>query len=308
MDRRGFLKGSLGCAGAVAGLSAGGLRAVAEESAKAQEKPRLGVLKLCSQDNKIPGKSLKEKAETILKWGGCGLEFGGMNADRGKQVRKELEGTGCGVAALCCGYFPLIDPDEDKRKKGVEDLKQALEGAGEAGSTGVIFVPAFNNHPQLPWFEGRKVMLDLLPAIGEHAVKLGTRVLMEPLNRGEARFLNQLAPAASICRDSKSDGIGMMGDFYHMCIEETSDEGAFLSAGKYLHHVHLASRIRVLPGQDHLREPSKPERSFVSGFRGLKRIGYQDYCSLECGTIGKDAEEIPKSFEFLKKQWDEAVI
>jgi sugar phosphate isomerase/epimerase len=308
MDRRDFLKGSLAGAGAVAGLSAGGLRAMAEDAAKPDEKPKPGVLKLCSQEGKIPGKSLKEKAENILKYGGCGIEFGGLSVDRAKQIKKELEGTGVGIAALCCGYYPLIDPDEEKRKKGAEDLKRALEGAGEAGSTGVIFVPAFNNHPQLPWFEGRKVLIDMLGPVGEHAKKLGTRVLMEPLNRGEARFLNLLAQASSICRDVKSDGIGLMGDFYHMYIEETSDEGAFLSGGKYAHHVHLASRIRVLPGQDHLREPNKEERSFVSGFRGLKRIGYQDYCSLECGTIGKDAEEIPKSFEFLKKQWDEAVV
>jgi sugar phosphate isomerase/epimerase len=308
MDRRGFLKSSLVGAGAAAGLSVGGLRAMAEDAAKPEEKPKPGVLKLCSQEVKIPGKSLKERAETILKYGGCGIEFGGLSVDRAKQIKKELEGTGVGVAALCCGYYPLIDPDEEKRKKGAEDLKRALEGAGEAGSTGVVFVPAFNNHPQLPWFEGRKVLIDMLGPVGEHARKLGTRVLMEPLNRGEAHFLNQLAQAASICRDVKSDGIGLMGDFYHMYIEETSDEGAFLSAGKYAHHVHLASRIRVLPGQDHLREPNKEERSFVSGFRGLKRIGYQGYCSLECGTIGKDAEEIPKSFEFLKKQWDEAII
>ncbi|MBA7655875.1 hypothetical protein ES703_63785 [subsurface metagenome] len=91
-----------------------------------------------------------------------------------------------------------------------------------------------------------------------------------------------------------------MGDFYHMCIEETSDCGAFLSAAKYLHHIHLASRTRKLPGQD--------ERSFVGGFRGLKMIGYQDYCSLECGVRGKADVEIPKSFRFLEKQWAEATI
>ena len=308
MDRREFLKSSLAGAGAVAGLSAGGLRAVAADAPKTEEKSKLGILKLCSQDGKIPGKSVKEKAENVLKWGGCGLEFGGLDVNRAKQIKKDLEGTGVGIAALCCGYYPLIDPDEEKRKKGAEDLKRALQGAGEAGSPGVVFVPAFNNHPQLAWFEGRKVLVDLLAGIGEYAKSLGTRVLMEPLNRGEAHFLNLLAQASSICRDTKSEGIGLMGDFYHMYIEETSDEGAFLSGGKYCHHVHLASRIRVLPGQDHLKEPNKEERSFVSGFRGLKRIGYQDYCSLECGTIGKAEEEIPKSFAFLKQQWEEAVV
>ncbi|MBE3070991.1 MAG: sugar phosphate isomerase/epimerase, partial [Planctomycetes bacterium] len=256
----------------------------------------------------IPGKSLKEKAERLLEWGGCGIEFGGMDAGRAKQIKQELAGSGCGVAALCWGYFPLIDPEEAKRQKAVEDMKHAVEVAAEAGSTGVIFVPAFNNHPQLEFYEAKKVILGLLREVGEHAVKVGNRVLLEPLNRGEARFLNQLALGAQLCRDSGSDGICMMGDFYHMGIEETSDQGAFLSAGKYLHHVHLASRRRVLPGQDRVKEPNKPERSFVDGFRGLKRIGFQDYCSLECGVDGDRMVEIPKSFALLKKEWEEATV
>ena len=87
----------------------------------------------------------------------------------------------------------------------------------------------------------------------------------------------------------------MMGDFYHMFFEETSDLGAFISGGDYVHHVHLASRIRVLPGQD--------DRQFIDGFRGLKLIGYQDFCSLECGCQGDAEVEIPKSVQFLRDQW-----
>jgi len=124
-------------------------------------------------------------------------------------------------------------------------------------------------------------------------------VLFEPLNRNEAFFLRQLADAAAIARDCKSPAICVMGDFYHMGIEETSDLGAFISAGERLHHVHLASRTRVLPGQD--------DRSFVDGFRGLKWIGYQDYCSFECGVRGDRAVEIPKSMAFLRDQWEKAV-
>ena len=310
MHRRDFLKTSL--AGAVAGLSAGGIKAMAADALPAS-KP--AVLKLCSQEGKIPGKSLKEKAETILKFGGCGLEFGGLSVERAKQIKEELKGTGVGIAALCCGYYPLIDPDEAKRKEGAEKLKKALEGAGEAGSTGVVFVPAFNNHPQLGWDDGLKALADLLPAVGEHAAKLGTRILLEPLNKGEARFMNRLEQAIAIIKAAGGgSGLGLMGDFYHMCKEEKDDEQAFITGDGYCHHVHLASRIRWLPGQDQLREPDKPERSFVAGFRGLKKIGFQDYCSLECNTTGDKQHpsdpvvEIPKSFAFLKKQWAEANV
>jgi sugar phosphate isomerase/epimerase len=296
VDRRAFLKTTLLGTGVAAGLSVRPLPILAEEASA----PAKGtaMLKLCSQDSNIPGKSVKEKTDNILKFGGAALEFGGLDVGRARQIRKDLQGTGVAVAALCAGYFPLIDPDPQKRQEGVANLKKMLEAAGEAGAGGVIVVPAFNQHPQLEFDEGRKVLVDLLPAVGEYAVKCNTRVLLEPLNRGEAKFLNQLAPAAAICRDVGSPGIAMMGDFYHMAKEEKDDEAAFLAGEGWVHHVHLASRARNLPGQDN--------RSFVSGFRGLKRIGFQDYCSLECTVKGDAMVEIPKSFEFLKQQWAEA--
>jgi sugar phosphate isomerase/epimerase len=205
------------------------------------------------------------------------------------------------VSAICAGYDGVpISPDPAVRAKCAQSIKDILSAAGDVGSTGLIVVPAFNKHEQLGHKEGRQVLVDLLRDVGEHAREHGTRVLLEPLNRGEAFFLRQLADAASICRDVDNAGVGMMGDFYHMRIEETSDMGAFLSAGPWLHHVHLASRERNLPGQD--------DRSFVDGFRGLKMVGYRDFCSMECGIKGEKEVEMPKSFEFLRRQWAEATV
>ncbi len=305
MHRREFLKSSALAAGAAAGVYALAGGALAEEgSAPATSPtaaaPKPAVLKLSSQEGRVPGKTLREKVETLQSWGAVGIELNSKIKDRVAEIKEAIKGTSITISAVCAGYFQLIDPDEAKRKEGAQRLKDLCGPAGEVGSTGVIMVPAFNNHPQLPPKEARKVLVDLLPEIGEAAHKAGTRVIMEPLNRGEAFFLRQLADAASICRDVNSPGIGMMGDFYHMCKEETSDCGAFLSAGAYLHHVHLASRARNLPGQD--------DRSFVDGFRGLKMIGYQDFCSLECGVKGKAEVEIPKAFRFLEQQWKEATI
>ena len=152
-------------------------------------------------------------------------------------------------------------------------------------------------------------MWDILPAIGDHATKAGTRLLLEPLNKGETFYLNRLDQAAAICRKLDNPGICLMGDFYHMAKEETSDAGAFITGAKWLHHVHLASRVRWLPGQDTLKEPNMPERSFVNGFRALHQIGYQDYCSLECGVAkGTDPlVAIPAAFDFLRGQWAEAI-
>jgi sugar phosphate isomerase/epimerase len=92
-----------------------------------------------------------------------------------------------------------------------------------------------------------------------------------------------------------------MGDFWHMTKEETSDMGAFISAGKYLRHVHLASRrTRKMPGDDGAAD------NYVDGLRGLKAIGYQDYISLECGSKGDSKVSIPIAAKLMRDQWEQA--
>src|SRR5690606_41848548 len=63
--------------------------------------------------------------------------------------------------------------------------------------------------------------------------------------------------------------------------EETCDMAAFLSAGDYLQHVHMASRKRrSMPGEDGDAD------DYVKGFKGLKMLGYDKYVSFECGAQG----------------------
>ncbi len=288
-------------AGAAVGASfavAGAARTAA--AVTLPDPPQPAVLKLSSQLGVIPGKSLSEKLDKMEQWGLEGVELPGDIVGKESEYETAMRNRKLKFSAVCFGSMngALVSDDVSKREPAKEQFKKVLAAAGALQTTGVIYVPAFNGQTKLTNQEIRAVLLDVLPELGEYALSVKSRILLEPLNRKEAFFLRQLADAASICRDCKSEGVRMMGDFYHMFIEETSDLGAFISAGSYLHHVHLASRIRVLPGQD--------ERSFVDGFRGLKVIGYQDYCSFECGVKGDREVEIPKSLAFLKQQWEQA--
>ena len=295
MRRREFVKSTV-VAAAVGGIGAT-RRAAAEEGEKE------AVLKLGSQISRLPGKSIRDKVLKLEEWGGVGLELHGAPADKVKEIREALKGTQVKISALCWGSHggDLVSLDAEKRKKGVEDMKKALEVSGELGANGAIFVPCFNGQSDLKPPELDKVMLDMLPELGDYAQKHNTRVLLEPLNKKETFYLNRLEQAVALCEKQNDPGICMMGDFYHMGLEEKDDDAAFVTAGKWLRHVHLgASQQRVLPGQ--------AEHSFVEGFRGLKRIGYQQYCSLECGVRGDANVEIPKSFRFLEQQWEAAKV
>ncbi len=269
-------------------------------SAQSAPAPKSAVQNISSQEGIIPGKDLKEKLDNLEKWGFDGIEFwGGGLRERVSAIKAEMKGRPLRMSATCAGFEgALMSDQQSERDKALRTIKDIMEVAADLGSTGMIIVPAFSAQTKLNHIEGRKILMDLLPLVGEHGVKVGSRVLLEPLNRGEAWFLRQVADAGAICREINSPGVCLMGDMYHMYIEEPSDMGAFISGAAWLHHVHLASIKRNLPGQD--------ARDFRNGFKGLKMMGYQDFMSLECGVIGDRMVEIPKAVKFLRQQWAEA--
>ncbi len=295
MNRRGFLAGS------AATIAALGTKVVTQGSETEKDETRKGTaaLRLCSQLGVIPGESLEEKLDNMKKWEFEAVELYRDAVDNVEKYQKAIDNSGLKMAAICWGSDngDLVSEDPAKRPGSFERVKQALEAAGALASVGVVYVPAFNGQTELCNREIRSILVDALPKLGEIAVANNTTLILEPLNRREAFFLRQLADAASICRDCESEGVRMMGDFYHMTFEETSDMGAFISGGKYLQHVHLGSRStnRILPGQD--------GGDFTDGFRGLKMIGYDKFCSFECGCRGDRNVEVPKSMQFLKEQW-----
>lgn len=306
MNRRDFFG-----AGAALGLAAATANsAFATQTTEEMDKRSEAKLRISSQLGPAPGNSLEEKLEKMKKYGCDAVEYHGDCVGKGKEMRKKAEDAGLEVSVICWGSHggDLCSEDVAKRQPGIDDLKRALETAGELGANGVIYVPAFNGQTKLGNLDIRNLLLEFMPDLAKFAHDCGTNIIFEPLCRFEAYFLRQVADGAAIARDvlkaaGLEDGIGVMGDFYHMDTEETSQMGAFISAGNLLKHVHLAGGVadprRTFPGEN--------STTYVDGFRGLKYIGYNKFCSFECGCAAKDKEEgFKKSIEFLRAQWEEA--
>ena len=270
----------------------------------------------------MPGDSFDEQLDNMERLGYEGFEPPGKEdsgrclPERVKELKAKLKGRPIKISAVCGGFQGcLISDNKDTRDQAMKSIKEILAAAGELGSIGMVIVPAFNRQASLPHKEARVLLTGfarwddkdrkrqgaLLQELGDRAAKCGTRILLEPLNRQECYFMRTLADAASMCRDLENPGIAMMGDFWHMTWEETSDLGAFVTAGDYLRHVHMASRRRrIMPGEDGEAD------NYVMGFKGLKLIGYQDYVSLECGWAGDKKVVVPAATELVRKQWAEA--
>ncbi|MBO7371831.1 MAG: sugar phosphate isomerase/epimerase [Bacteroidales bacterium] len=302
MDRRSFFKTTAAGAAAVA-LASGPASLLASCTPKPR-KPNVS-LNISFQTGIAVGESYAEKFDYMESLGVVGYEPGGQElVRRYDEIAKALEGRNLKVSAICAGFRGFILAEDPAVKADFDSsMREIIDAAGQIGSTGVIMVPAFNHQkPCMPHtIETRDYLCAQLHELGEYALKKGTAVILEPLNRGEAFYMRLVADAAAICRDSESEGVKCMGDFWHMK-EETSDYAALMAAGKkYLRHVHIASRgRRVTPGEDGEKD------NYIEGFRAMKELEFPYYMSFECGCAGDRKEANAAALELLRNQWEQA--
>ena len=302
MDRRSFLgSAAAGIAGAAVLSTPAGLLTSCASGTGMKKSPEL---RLSFQEGTAPGESLNEKFDYMEKLGIVGFEpHGKQLLKRAEEFRQALSGRNIKVSAICAGFDGFILAEDPAVKASFDStMRELIAAAGEIGSTGVIMVPAFNaQKPCRPHtMETRDYLCEQLHELGEYALKHNTTVILEPLNRKEAFYLRLVSDAAAICRDADSEGVRCMGDFWHMQ-EETSDYAAFISAGKYLQHVHVASRgQRRMPGEDGQLD------NYIDGMRALKELDYQNYISFECGTAADRNVVVPAAVELLRSQWEQA--
>ncbi|MBD3267278.1 TIM barrel protein [bacterium] len=310
MKRRTFIASS-----AAAGAALMATDKSASAKVKINQTGKEGVLNFSFQERiapiktdakKDPWGALNEKLDWMEAHGVVGLEPGGWGLDkRVDEFKKALNNRNIKISAICAGFQGSpCSHEPSERQKAKDTLAVILQAAGELDSVGVIFVPAFNNQTKLSHVGLRYMLLDFCQEMGPVAEKAGCPLLIEPLRRGETWYVRQLSDAARICQEVDHPYIQMMGDFFHMGREEACDYGAFITARDHLRHVHLGSRpTRRQPSYD-------PNDDYRPGFQALKEIGYQGYCSYECGITGKNYEEKEKnlitSLNYLRQHWEEA--
>jgi len=242
------------------------------------------VMKLACQEHLIPGSTLEEKWALVTSLGYDGIELRGEGefAQRLPELRAARR-AGAVFPSVCVISDHFIgDFDAHKRRDAIEHMKVLLSIIAELGGYGAITPASYGMFSlRLPPFkpprspaDDRAILIDGLGELGEHAAREGVRVLLEPLNRYEDHMLNTLEQAVELCKAIQLDSVRVMGDFFHMSIEERDLAAAILQARGYLRHMHLADSNRRHPGAGHT--------DFGLALKALKQIGFDDYLALEC--------------------------
>jgi sugar phosphate isomerase/epimerase len=261
-------------------------------------------MKLSCVDAVVPGITLNEKFANLEKYGFEGIEIWAMGG-AGSELEKEIKEAASkskvkpsSVIVVNEAFYRPLDSKEAKQAKA-EAIRESLRLAAAIGAVSLL-IPEYG--PQLPppiftlpppGEPEKGLLLTLLDEAGGYAEKLGTTVVLEPINRYETRFFHTLDDAVAICKEVSRPGIKIVADTFQMSIEERNIAESIRKAGEYIRHVHLSDSGRLLPGYGNI--------DFKAVFAALKEIGYKSYMALECAIPGNPEEELPRCVEYLKK-------
>lgn len=268
-------------------------------------------MKIALQLGLCPGDNTTDKAKWAKDHGVEGIElavWGGGVPNMRKQA-DEIKGlvpiiSVCGNCDLNGNAsFDFLNPDKAKRRASIDGSAAVLKFCGDVGATGQIVPPIFGGPvvPDLSPYMGQmelqeNLMIAACKELGPIAAASKTLFMLEPLNRYEQHYLRKQSDGVRVIKAAGVKGIGLLSDFFHMHIEETSTPKALREVAPYISHMHLADNTRMEPGTGDI--------DFVASFKVLHEVGFKGAMAYECGVTGADAKErganLAKSINYLR--------
>lgn len=254
-------------------------------------------MRFAVQDRLVPGASLRERGEHARHYGFDAIEISLPSAADGARLALRDK---VAVSALCGGYRGwLIDPDPGQIALARADLREQLELAGALGAACIV-VPIWGRTRNLPGLAtGRSreddaaLFVEGLRALAPHAERSGATLVIEPLNRYQNDLCNTVAEASAFRAAVGSTAVKVMGDVFHMNMEETDMAAALTAPGDALAYVHVADNQRLEPGKGHV--------DFAPILQALEAIRYDGYVGLECLRLSGAADvALPAALSFLR--------
>ena len=267
-------------------------------------------MKLSCTSIMVPGNSLTEKARNLKKWGydgiGVFIDYAEWNEELRAEVLKLEENTGvhpCEFIFSGDDYGHLMSEDSALAEATFRMYSDAAAMCAVLG--GAISeleytlgaqdpLPLFDLYAKIP--SGRiETFIERYASIAKQVEgSPDSYVLLEPCNRYETPYLNNMDDCASVVKMMEMKNIGILVDTFHLNFEEKDLSAKIREAGDLVKYVHLGDSNRLLPGYGHI--------DWKQLFKALKDIGFDGYCSLECSCGGGDATQLlPETAEYLKR-------
>jgi sugar phosphate isomerase/epimerase len=217
-----------------------------------------------------------------------------------KGLRSLLNDNGLALAAVGTGAGwvrqkrHLCLPDAASRALARDFIRSIIDFAGPLGAPAIIGSMQGRSSDEVDPATARGYLADALEELGEHAKQYNTPLIFEPLNRYETNLVNTLDAGEKLLRSLSSKNVLLLGDLFHMNIEEVDIADAIREAGAFLGHVHFVDSNRRPAGFGHL--------DYGPIAAALRQIGYQGFASAEALPY-PDSEEAAKQTIAAFRKW-----
>ena len=230
--------------------------------------------------------SMEDVLERVAAIGYDGVEMvGEPKLFPAEKYAPLVRDKGLSVTSIC-GMHPGPEPEDFRylghkeareRQNAIDYVKSCVDMALGYGARSVLVVagqvgdPSYSVSKEEDW----KWCVDSLRKAGDYAQANKIYLTIEPINRYEVGLVYSIADALRMAREVDNEYVVIMGDTFHMQIEESDGIANAIrrAGGKMLRHMHAADNTREAPGKGTI-----PWREII---RALHDIDFKGGMSLE---------------------------
>lgn len=219
---------------------------------------------------------------TMRKYGFTGVDLfvNGATREKMQEYKRIMEGEGIHTATFLAIYLAengvrLSEKNPVRRQKNLDMVREQLDNARffQADGLAMGFIRGGFDPATETKEEAMDRIGDALKTLGAYADSIGTKILLEPINRYEINTLPTATESTDFIRNRGLRGVGLLLDTFHMNIEDRSLGDSIRYAADNIINIHMADSNRLALGDGHL--------DVAEVLQALKDVNFCGHTTLE---------------------------
>ena len=187
----------------------------------------------------------------------------------------------------------LADANSEKRQRAIDFVRSIIDVAGPLGASAIVGSMQGRHDEHINRETALNYLRGALEVLAIHAQQYKVPLFYEPLNRYETNQVNTLAAGVELLQSLTTRNVRLLGDLFHMNIEETSTAAALMTGNHHVGHIHFVDSNRRPVGEGQMQ--------FAPIIAALRSIQYSGYLSAEAFAYPNPvaaAEQTMKAFRY----------
>ena len=252
------------------------------------------------------GENIAEGIRRLARFGYDGVDIVGepdnYNTDEICELLKENHIEASSICAIFNKERDFVSSNPVIRRQAVDYMKSCVDFAAAIGAKSISTQVTANMKidAEAPLEQEWQWAVEGLKEAGAYAQTKNIRLTLEAWNRYETYLITRVEQALKMVEEVNLENVGVMGDTFHMNIEETDMGEALRKVGKRLYYLHIADSNRAAPGRGHI--------DFENIAQALKDIDYHGWISMELLPAAANPFSGIVQEEFYDQYTEESIV